>query len=209
MGGHVSHQPAAPDETSVRQASGASRHQGEGMPQRLRAGGRWRTFPGTLAMLCLLLSLGYETPEVSGQTPETLTGPGTFVRGIATIFLEGPEDQVSVVLEPATGAVTIEVLSGTATVTSGDIVIHMPTEAVVRLEELPETGAIRITVLAGPDVTVTSGGVTVVVPAGTGTTILPGAAPAPPALSVQPVAPPLPSVRSPVIGREVPLSSPQ
>ena len=85
------------------------------------------------------------------------------------------------VVEPATGAVTIEVLSGTATVTVGDIVIHLPTDAVVRLEELPETGALRITVLAGEGVTVTSGGVTVVVPAGTSTTILPGAAPSPPA----------------------------
>jgi hypothetical protein len=183
------------------------------MPQGLRTGGRWRTFPGMLALLCLLLSLGYETPEVFGQTPETLTGPGTFVRGIATIILEGPEDSVEVVVEPATGAVTIEVLSGTATVTVGDIVIHLPTDAVVRLEELPETGALRITVLAGEGVTVTSGGVTVVVPAGTSTTILPGAAPSPPALSDEPVAPPvappLPSVRSPVIGREVPLSPTQ
>jgi hypothetical protein len=180
------------------------------MPHGVTARGRWPTFRAKLALVGLLFSLWSGQAGVFAQTPETLTGPGTFVRGIATILLEGPEDRVSVVLEPATGAVTIEVLSGTATVTSGDIVIHMTTEAVVRLEELPETGAIRITVLAGPDVTVTSGGVTVVVPAGTGTTILPGAAPAPPALSAEPVAspaaPPLPPVRSPVIGREVPLS---
>ena len=179
------------------------------MPQGVHAGGRWRTFPGKLVVMCLLLSLCYGIPCVLGQTPEPLTGPGTFVRGIATITLEGSEDRVSVVLDPVTEAVTIEVLAGTATVTSGDIVIHLPTDAVVRLEQLPETGAIRITVLAGPDVTVTSGGVTVAVPAGTGTTILPGGVPAPPAFSVETVAPPLPSVSSPVIGREVPLSPTQ
>lgn len=135
------------------------------------------------------------------------------MRGIATIILDSAEDRAEVVVEPATGTVTIEVLSGTATVTLGDIVIHIPTEAVVRLEQLPETGAIRITVLAGPDVTVTSGGVTVSVPAGTSTTLLPGGVPSPPALAVEPVitppVAPLPSVPSPVIGREVPLSPTQ
>jgi hypothetical protein len=183
------------------------------MPQGLRARGRVLTFQRTLAVLCILLRFGYGATGVFGQTPETLTGPGTFVRGIATILLEGPEDRVDVVVEPATGAVTIEVRSGTATVTVGDIVIHLPTDAVVRIEQWPDTDAISMTVPAGPDVTVTSGGVTVAVPAGTGTTILPGAAPSPPALSVEPVAPPvappLPSVRSPVIGREVPLSPTQ
>jgi hypothetical protein len=182
------------------------------MSQGVPAGERWRTCPRTLAVIGLLVSLWGSLPGVFGQTPESLTGPGTFVRGIATIILESAEDRVDVVVEPATGAVTVEVLAGTATVTVGDIVVHMPTDAVVRFEQLPETGAIRITVLEGVGVTVTSGGVTTAVPAGTSTTLLPGEVPAPPAMSVEPVAPPAvppPSVPSPVIGREVPRSPTQ
>jgi hypothetical protein len=164
---------------------------------------------GKFAVACLLLGLYCCIPVASGQTPETLTGPGTFVRGIATIILQDSDDSVGVVVEPVTGVVTIEVLAGTATVMIGEMVIELPTGAVVEIEQLPETGAIRITVVAGPAVTVTSGGVTVAVPAGTGTTILPGGVPPPPALSVETAAPPPPSVRTPVIGREVPLSPTQ
>jgi hypothetical protein len=159
----------------------------------------------------LLFSLCYGIPYVSGQAPETLTGPGSFQRGIATIILD-PEDSVAVVVDPATGRVTIEVLTGTATVLIEEISLELRTGAVVQIELLPETGAIRITAVSGPDVTVTAGGVSIAVPAGTSTTILPGEIPPPPALSletlpsVETAAPPPPSVQTPVIGREVPLS---
>jgi hypothetical protein len=172
--------------------------------------------PSILAAAVLLIGLLATLPAARAQTPETLTGPGTFERSTATltvtILLAGEQDRSQVTVNAATGVITVEVLQGTATVTSGGITIEMPTTAVVDLAQDPDTGVMTVTVVSGPAVTVTVGGVTTVVAAGTSISLLPDGTLAPPALAVEPLPPPLfptPAVPSPVIGREVPLSPAQ
>lgn len=174
----------------------------------LEIAGLQRALRPKFAIASLLLGLSCAIPLAFGQTPETLTGPGTFVRGVAIIILD-PEDSIRVEVDPVTGLVTIEVIAGPVTVIIGDIVAELPTGAVVEIEQDAETGVIRIVVVSGPDVTVTSAGVTQTIPAGSETTLLSGQPPPPPALSVETAAPPPPAVRTPVIGREVPLSPTQ
>jgi hypothetical protein len=175
------------------------------MHRRSQVVGLQRALRGKFAVAFLLLSLYCCIPFASGQIPETLTGPGTFIRGVATIAL-GPEDSITVMVDPITGLVTIEVIAGPVTVTIGEIVAELPTGAVVEIEQNAETGVVRIVVVSGPDVTVTSAGVTQTIAAGSEISLLPGQPPPPPALSIETAAPPSPTVRTPVIGREVPLS---
>ncbi len=175
------------------------------MHSMLGVAGLQRALRGKFAAASLLLGLYCCIPFASGQTPETLAGPGTFVRGVATIALD-PEDSITVVVDPVSGLVTIEVIAGPVTVTIGEIVAELPSGAVVEIDQNAETGVVRIVVVSGPDVTVTSAGVTQTIAAGSQTSLLPGQPPPPPALSIETAAPPPPAVSTPVIGREVPLS---